>query len=35
MSMGFIIPNGGCGRVSQRMAEMAREMGVDIRLSES
>ena len=32
---GVYHPYGGCGRVSQRMAEIAREMGVDIRLSES
>ncbi len=27
-------PIGGCARVSERMAEIAREMGVDIRLNE-
>ena len=25
---------GGCGQVSQRMAEIAQEMGVEIRLNE-
>ncbi len=32
---GVYHPYGGCGQVSQRMAEIAREMGVEIRLSES
>ena len=32
---GVYHPYGGCGRVSQRMAEIARDMGVDIRLSEA
>ncbi len=31
---GVFHPEGGCGRVSQRMAEIATEMGVDIRLGE-
>ncbi|MCC6510593.1 MAG: phytoene desaturase [Pirellulaceae bacterium] len=32
---GVFHPYGGCGQVSQRMADIARQMGVDIRLSES
>ena len=32
---GVYHPYGGCGRVSQRMAEMAGELGVDIRLDEA
>lgn len=31
---GVFHPIGGCGRVSQRMAEIAQEMGVTIRLNE-
>ncbi|MBT9585373.1 phytoene desaturase [bacterium] len=31
---GVFHPTGGCSRVSERMAEIAREMGVDIRLGE-
>lgn len=31
---GVFHPHGGCGAVSSRMAELARDMGVDIRLSE-
>ncbi len=31
---GVFHPMGGCNRVSERMAEIAREMGVDIRLEE-
>lgn len=31
---GVFHPMGGCNRVSERMAEIAREMGVDIRLGE-
>lgn len=31
---GVYHPLGGCGRISERMGEIAREMGVDIRLSE-
>lgn len=30
---GVFHPIGGCGRVSERMAEIAKEMGVDIRLN--
>ena len=32
---GVYHPYGGCGAVSSRMAELARELGVDIRLSEA
>lgn len=32
---GVFHPHGGCGRVSARMAEIAREMGVEIRLNEA
>lgn len=32
---GVYHPIGGCGQVSYRMAEIAREMGVDIRLNEA
>jgi phytoene desaturase len=32
---GVFHPTGGCGQVSVRMAEIAREMGVEIRLNES
>ncbi len=32
---GVYHPYGGCGRISQRMAELATEMGVDIRLGEA
>jgi phytoene desaturase len=31
---GVFHPYGGCGRVSERMAEIAEEMGCDIRISE-
>jgi phytoene desaturase len=31
---GVFHPMGGCNRVSERMAEIAREMGVDVRLGE-
>ncbi len=32
---GVFHPTGGCGAVSRRMAEIAQEMGVEIRLSEA
>ena len=32
---GVFHPRGGCGQVSQRMAEIAQELGADIHLSEA